>query len=963
MRSPVYSQRGCRPLSNKKRSSAKESQVSRIVIGPENAGFVEELYELWKDDAGSVSADWDRFFREESGRSGVDEQSVSTVDAGDGGDASDTGNTDYRSTYVYKQGRVDSLVWAHRDVGYLNADLNPLHGYLTQDLWYLSKTIEGNYENLDLESFGLDESDLDTEFRSGRSMVPAHGTLREILAALKSIYSSYMGVEVLHIQNRTMRGWLIERIEQNNNQPSLGDEKRKAILQDVIKAQEFEQFIHANYIGQKRFSLEGGESLIPALHALIDTAAEDLGIQEIVVGMAHRGRLNVLTNLMNKPEKEIFSHFEEKILPHEVGGSGDVKYHLGFSTDHQNEDGTSVHVSLVANPSHLEAVDPVVQGKARGVQRRRHDTHRKKVIPVLIHGDSAFTGQGVVSETFNLSQLRGYKTGGTVHIIVNNQIGFTTASRDSRSTFFCTDVAKAMPVPIFHVNGDHPEYVVRAIELALRFRQKFGYDAVVDIVCYRKFGHNEADEPSFTHPKMYRLIERAESVAKIHGRELDAAGVYSTAEQDVFRNEYRAYLKESLQSARNDPIDYVSDGFTRGEWKGYAKAYDHSPVETGVDRATLVEIGNAIISIPDGFGAHRKLTRILDAKRKTLESGVGLDWATAEALAFGSLVLEGFPIRLSGEDSGRGTFSHRHAVWWDTATDQPEPYTPLKNLSPDQARFGVYDSPLSEFSVLGFEYGNALAQPDMLTIWEAQFGDFVNGGQVIIDQFIVAGESKWDRGSGLVLLLPHGYEGQGPEHSSAHLERFLQLCAEDNIQVVNVTTPAQYFHLLRRQMKRSFRKPLILMAPKSLLRSKDATSRLDEFVTGNFLEVLDDPALPHDAERVVFCSGKLYYDLRSRRSLTGSSKTAIVRVEQFYPFPANQLMAVLSRYEKHRELIWAQEEPKNRGGWSFMHERAARFCGGKPLLYCGRKASASPATGSHTEHLAELEEILGELFR
>lgn len=934
-----------------------------IDIGPENAPYVEDVYERWKSDRRSVSSEWDTLFREAENGDHPASVAAATAARSESDSATRSGGASSlplsAGVRENKQARVDSLIRAYRESGHSRADVNPLRDYLTQELNYLSKTVD-RHGTLEPESFGLTDSDLEEEFRSSRSLTPASGKLRTIIESLKMTYGSYIGVDILHIQNRAMRGWLIERIENNNNRPALPVSQRREILENLIKAEEFEQFIHSNYIGQKRFSLEGGESLIPALHALIDTAAAELGVQEVVIGMAHRGRLNVLTNFMQKPEREIFSHFEERVLPHQVGASGDVKYHLGFSTDHANPDGTSVHVSLVANPSHLEAVDPVVQGKARGVQRRRGDIHRKKVIPVLIHGESAFTGQGVVAETFNMAQLRGYKTGGTVHIIVNNQIGFTTASRDSRSTLYCTDVAKSMPVPIFHVNGDQPEHVVRAIQLALRFRQKFGYDAVVDIVCYRKYGHNEADDPSFTHPRMYQLIEVADGVSTIFGRKLDRDGVYAADDQARFRQNHRSFLKETLEIARKEPVEYVSEGFAHGEWEGYTKEYDHTPVQTGVPIDLLRTIGKVITTVPDGFAIHAKLMRILKSKRDALDSGFGIDWGTAEALSFGSLLLEGNHIRLSGEDSGRGTFSHRHAVWWNTDSEQPEPYTPLSELGSADVRFRAYDSPLSEYSVLGFEYGNALVQPEMLTIWEAQFGDFCNGAQVIIDQFITAGQSKWDRGNGLVMLLPHGYEGQGPEHSSAHIERFLQLCAEDNIQVCNATTPAQYFHLLRRQMKRTFRKPLVIATPKSLLRHKEVVSTIEEMSEGLFEEVLDDPAAIDHPRRIIFCSGKIYYDL-SRKRRESDTDTAIVRIEQLYPFPSEQVLRVLEKYTTAKEIIWAQEESRNRGAWGFIAEQE-EFRGGCEIRYVGRNPSASAATGSYVEHTVELESILEELF-
>ncbi|MBT3272058.1 MAG: 2-oxoglutarate dehydrogenase E1 component [Spirochaetales bacterium] len=927
-------------------------------IGIGNLGFAEELLEAWKNDPDSVPKEWDTIFSREAGESGRPVRRTKDTPAEIKLESSSLD----KSSHEYKQGRVDSLVWAYRDVGYLYADTNPLEGYLPPELQFLAKTVEGNYEGLEPEDFGLDAGDSKSEFKSGRGISPARGPLEQIIASLRETYCSRIGVEILHIQNRTMRGWLIEKIEQNNNRPVPSNQQKKDILSDLIKTEELEHFIHSNYIGQKRFSLEGGEALIPAIHHIIDAGAKKLGIQEIVLGMAHRGRLNVLTNLMNKPEEEIFSTFEDKTLPYEVGGSGDVKYHLGFSTDHVNEDGSSTHVSLLPNPSHLEAIDAVVEGKARGAQRRRNDTHRKKVLPVLVHGDSAFTGQGVVAETFNLSQLRGYKTGGTIHIIVNNQIGFTTASRDSRSTFFCTDVAKAMPVPILHVNGNYPEHVARAVELAISFRQKFGYDVVVDIICYRKYGHNEADEPSFTHPIMYKLIENAKSVTSLYGAQLDSEGVCTYDEQKQIRKDYNRSLKAALESARNKPVEYITDGFQYGDWKKYTKAYDHSPAATAVPENMLREIGEKITEPPVGFGIHRKLKRILDEKKTMFSSGLSFDWGTAEALAFGSLLREGTPVRLSGEDSGRGTFSHRHAVWWNTSSERPEPYMPLAHLSAEQARFRVYDSPLSEFAVLGFEYGNSMAEPEMLSLWEAQFGDFVNGAQVVIDQFIAAGESKWDRGNGLVMLLPHGYEGQGPEHSYGHLGRFLLLCAEDNMQVCNLTTPAQYFHVLRRQMMRTFRKPLILMTPKSLLRSKDAVSSIADMAEGQFSEILDDPVRPTNAETVVLCSGKVFYDLDKRRTEKNRDDTAIIRMEQLYPLPEQQLKTALAGYPTAKQFYWVQEEPRNRGAWYFINEHRHRITGDAGISYIGRKGTASPATGSYKQHLIQLEEILTALF-
>jgi 2-oxoglutarate dehydrogenase E1 component len=946
------------------------------MIDIENVPYFEQIYRQWRENPESVPADWRKYFASlDNGRpAAAGATAGDTAATGDAAaTATDTAQTVTESGALAgaqenRQSRVDRLIWAYRDVGYVYAKTNPLEGYLTPALRYLHKSIEGIHESLSLGEFGLTEKDLSREFSAGPYLHPSRAPLGTILSALKETYCSYLGAEIMHIQNRPMRRWLIGKVESGDNQPSWSAAQQQLILQDLIKAEEFERFLQRTYIGQKRFSLEGGEVLIPALHHLVDTAAHS-GIQEIVLGMAHRGRLNVLTNIMDKSPAEIFAAFEGQHHPHTYGGSGDMKYHLGYSLDHQNEDGSTIHISLVANPSHLESVGPVVEGKARGVQRRRGDVNKKKVLPVLIHGDAALTGQGVVSETFNLSRLRGYRTGGTIHVVINNQIGFTTASADARSSFFPTDVAKSISIPIFHVNGDRVEHVIRAVDLALRFRQKFGYDVVVDIVCYRRYGHNEADEPSFTHPLMYRIIEKHPSPAVIYGRHLEERGISHEAEQQSFRKAYEDVLKADLEKARNGGIEYRQDAYGEGDWKDFRPGYSHDIIPTGVDRKTLSWIAEKLTALPEDMEIHSKLERILQNRRQMLASGQGIDWGTAESLAFGSLLLEATHVRLSGEDCARGTFSHRHAVWWDIGSSTPRYHIPLNHLSPDQAEFSVYDSPLSEFSVLGFEYGYSLAQPKSLVLWEAQFGDFANGAQVIIDQFIAAGEAKWTRASGLVMLLPHGYEGQGPEHSSAHLERYLQLCAADNLQVCNPTTPAQYFHLLRRQVRRPFRKPLIIMTPKSLLRHRMAVSEIKELTDGSFLEVLEDAVdgtkdqkgSSKPARSLLLCSGKVYYDLAKRRESSGRHDTAILRLEQLYPFPEERLARILSRYQNAERFIWVQEESRNRGAWSFVREKLSPMIQGK-LEYVGRPESASPATGYFAQHTAELKEMLSLAF-
>jgi len=906
-------------------------------LNPGNLDYVEDLYLQWQQDPQSVPQEWSQYFR-----TTLSQQELSRL-------------PQESEQLAYKQSRVNSLIWAYRDVGYISADLNPLGGYRTPELQYMYLTMKGVYQNLGPEDFKLEQSDLDRTFYYGGDTTQPPKTLREIVEHLEKTYCSTIGFEVLHIQNKVMRNWLIRRIE--NSQIPWQNEEKIRFQQDLIKAEEFERFIQSNFIGQKRFSLEGGEVLVPALHYLFRASAAQ-NIQEIVLGMAHRGRLNIFTNAMQKPASDLFGMFLHHYHPHMYGGTGDVKYHLGQSFDFLDEHtGRSLHIGLVPNPSHLESVDPVVQGKARAVQRKHRDKNRKKVLPVLIHGDAAFSGQGIVAETFNLSQLKGYRTGGTIHIITNNQIGFTTASRDARSTFFATDIAKTLPVPIFHVNGDDPEAVVRVMDMALAWRQKFGYDVVVDIICYRKLGHNEADEPSFTHPRMYNLIHNHPSVTALYGEKLDQEQVFSKADQEQFKATYIALLKDELEKSKNTEDVPANDGFQQGQWRQFQAKYSFDIPETQVPEADLVKIGKVLTTPPEGFALHPKLQRILQSRKDVLEQQEGIDWGLAESLSFGSLLLEGYHIRLSGEDCGRGTFSHRHAVWWDVESTTPKEFLPLNELAAEQGKFSVHDSPLSEFSVLGFEYGYSTSQPNVLTIWEGQFGDFVNGAQVIIDQYIVSGETKWFRASGLVMLLPHGMEGQGPEHSHGYLERFLQLCAEYNIQVCNLTTPAQYFHVLRKQLKQPFRKPLIIMAPKSLLRHKMAVSSLSDLMNERFQMIIDDAQAPKKSQRLLLCSGKVYYDLVARRDEQQTEDAAIIRVEQLYPFPKDRLKEILEQYDQAVELFWVQEETENRGAWMFIRDQFLN-CYDLNIAYIGRPASASPATGSYSEHVQELEDIL-----
>ncbi len=766
--------------------------------------------------------------------------------------------TESQYSLLQSQSSVNRLISAFRHAGYLYADVNPLKGYLTRAMRHIQAVETGVQRHLNPETYGLTERDMEETFYGGRFLTNPTRPLKDLIETFRDIYCSTMGSEFMHIQNRSMRTWLLEKLEHKTGLWDPGEEEQIRIQKDLIRAKEFERFLGSQYLGQKRFSLEGAEALIPALNFLARSAAGK-GVKEIVLGMSHRGRLNVLAHTMGKPLDELFGTFGNTPEPVHYMLSGDVKYHLGYESRISFPEG-EMFLHLTSNPSHLESVNPVVEGKARGFQNRLQDKCRKKVIPVLIHGDAAFSGQGIVAETLNLAKLKGYTTGGTIHLVVNNQIGFTTAWSDSRSTLFPTSLAKGQPVPIFHVNGYDPEQVVRAMDLALRYRQKFGFDVVIDLICYRVHGHNESDEPTFTHPGMYSRIKSAEGVYAHYGKILSDRGIYPQADQDSFLAEYREYLKEADKNS--------------GALKPQTplKPYTHTGgTKTGLSKKRLKELGERLTDIPENLNLNRKLMKIIQGRREMVKKGTALDWATAEQLAFASLVSEGCPVRLSGEDSGRGTFSQRHAVWWNHTEEVPEPYYPLQHITPDQEFFRVYDSPLSEFAVLGFEFGYSLTRPNVLVLWEAQFGDFVNEAQVIIDQYIAASETKWQQTSGLVLLLPHGFEGQGPEHSSGYLERFLQLCAEENMQVCNCSTPAQYFHLLRRQAKADWRKPLIVMTPKSLLRDKRAVSHLDDFKDPGFKPLIHDGN--SNAGTLLVCSGKIYHDLADSLQISMTQST------------------------------------------------------------------------------------------
>ncbi|MGB0055175.1 MAG: 2-oxoglutarate dehydrogenase E1 component [Methyloceanibacter sp.] len=854
-----------------------------------------------------------------------------------------------------------TLIRNYRTRGHLIAKLDPLE---------LSTRKE--HPELRPRTYGFTKADYDRPIYLGGALGLQFGTLREVLAILKRVYGQHIGTEYMHISDPEQRQWIQERLEGPHAEIRFTPVGKKAILKKLIEAEIFERFLDVKYTGTKRFGLDGGESLVPALEQVIKRGGQ-LGLKEIVIGMPHRGRLNVLANVMAKPYRAIFNEFKGgSAHPDEVEGSGDVKYHLGASSD-RDFDGNRVHLSLTANPSHLEIVDPVVLGKVRAKQDQLHDSERREVLPLLMHGDAAFAGQGVVAECFGLSGLRGHRIGGSLHFIVNNQIGFTTAPRFARSSPYPSDVAKMIDAPIFHVNGDDPEAVVHVVKIAMDFRQRFGKPVVIDMFCYRRHGHNEADEPAFTQPLMYARIAEHPRVTEIYGTKLVEEGLLTATEVERMHADFRALLEEEFaasDSYRPNRADWLD-----GKWSGIGHAEEGARRGvTGVDVERLKEIGRKLTSFPKSFTPHKTIARIMAGRRKMIEDGAGIDWATAESLAFGTLVTEGFRVRLSGQDSERGTFSQRHSVLMDQENEKK--YTPLKHIAKTQGPFEVINSMLSEEAVLGFEYGYSLAEPNALVLWEAQFGDFANGAQVIIDQFISSGERKWLRMSGLVLLLPHGYEGQGPEHSSARLERYLQLCAEDNWQIANCTTPANYFHVLRRQLHRQFRKPLVLMTPKSLLRHKRVVSTLPQFGPGtSFHRVLWDDAqflegqsieLKPDAEikRVVLCSGKVYYDLYDEREKRGLDDVYLLRMEQLYPFPARALIQELTRFAE-AEMVWCQEEPKNMGAWTFIEPNLSwvlDHIGAKHRRprYAGRPASASTASGLARKHQLELKTLLEE---
>jgi 2-oxoglutarate dehydrogenase E1 component len=947
------------------------AEIDLSLLSGANATFIAEMNRAWRADPKSVDQNWNAYFEAfgdlayggdeaESGPSwgrapsrviGAVDPDASIKAVAEGHVSGRTMNaTDMRAATLDSL-RAVMLIRAYRIRGHLIADLDPL-----------SLEDKPLHPELDPKSYGFGDDDWDRPIFIDHVLGLETATLSEIIDRLRKTYCGTIGVEFMHIQDPAQKAWIQERIEAIGNQTDFTVKGKKAIYERLVDAEEFERYLHKKYTGTKRFGMDGAEAVIPALEQILKRGSQ-LDLREAVIGMAHRGRLNVLHNVLQKPFRAIISEFlGNPANPENAGGSGDVKYHMGASADRDFDD-AGVHLSLAPNPSHLEIVDPVVVGRVRAKQQQRGDHDRTQVLGILLHGDAAFAGQGVVAETFAFSALRGYRTGGTIHIIINNQIGFTTSPSFSRSSPYPTDVAKMVMAPIFHVNGDDPEAVVHVARIATEFRQAFGTDAVIDMFCYRRFGHNEGDEPAFTQPLMYNAIGAHLSTRDLYAQRLVDEGIYDQeAAQQVVADRI-AYLDAEFEAGTNylpNKADWLE-----GSWSGMVTAHgEDRRGETAVELDKLRQIGASMTTPPDGMTLNSKLLRIIKARGDMIAKGSGIDWSTAEHLAFGSILMEGNPVRLSGQDSCRGTFSQRHAVFVDQANE--ERYTPLNHLADDQADFEVIDSPLSEASVMGFEYGFSQVEPNALVMWEAQFGDFANGAQVVVDQFISSGEAKWLRMNALVLLLPHGYEGQGPEHSSARLERYLQLCAEDNMQVVNCTTPANYFHALRRQLRRNFRKPLIVMTPKSLLRHKACVSDLADMGPGTtFHRLLDerDTQVRHGkVKRIVLCSGKVYYDLAAARDAAKAWDIEILRVEQLYPFPTKAVKEILSKTPK-ASVVWCQEEPKNMGGWTFVRDyiediMAETGMQQQRLVYAGRDAAASPATGTLSRHNREQNDLV-----
>lgn len=938
-----------------------------------NLDLIEEMFDKYKQDPTSVDSSWISIFAALEAEGTAATKQIAAE--------SSKSSIIYESP-VGKYAKIDksspadlriyNLIQAYRTYGHLLAKINPIATQPIQEPWQLS-----------LDALGFDEQELQVPFPTCGMLPEQLAPLYAIIDTLKSIYCDNIGIEYMGLQNPQLEEWLQQHIEPNRFKADLTIQQKQMILQQLNRSELLESFIQIKYTGQKRFSLEGGETLIPMLEEIIETGSR-LGMEECIIGMAHRGRLNVLCNILNKSYSDIFSEFEEGYIPNSFEGSGDVKYHKGFTSEVTTPDGRKVRIILPPNPSHLEAVDPVVEGEVLAKQISiGDDILQEKVIPILIHGDAAIAGQGVVYETLQLYQLPGYSTGGTIHFVINNQIGFTATANETRSTHYCTDIARAFAAPVFHVNAEDPEGCVYVTNLAIQLRQKFHCDVFIDLNCYRKYGHNEADEPAFTQPLEYQLIRKKRPIREIYRDQLIHEGTVERHIAEDLEKQFIAGLDKELQVSKGvnkasaATHEVVSDKDNNNHSEVFTAAEVFHPISTGVDKNLLQDVAKQFCSVPEGFTINQKLQNLLKERLRMVEEGdktKPVDWGMAELLAYGTLLWNGTPVRISGQDCRRGTFSHRHAIWMDQRIEKA--YSPLCHLKPDQGRFDVINSPLSEYAVLGFEFGYSVACPEALVIWEAQFGDFSNGAQIMIDQFIATTEQKWGQKLGLVMFLPHGYEGQGPEHSSGRMERFLVLAGENNMRIVNATTPAQFFHLLRRQVISPVRKPLIAFTPKGLLRHPACVSNLEEFTKGSFQEILDDPCYlsstssVKDVKRLVFCSGRIYYDLIAERAKEKekdakkiNGETAIIRIEQLYPLHAEHLKELIGRYADVKEYVWAQEEPRNMGAWDFIHTQLrALLPDGAELKYVGRKRSASSATGSHAVHERQFEAIMRGVF-
>ena len=897
-----------------------------------HSAYIDSLYQSYKANPDTVDYGWQKFFE--------------GFDFGRGSEA----NIVSKETpdHFLKEIKVMNLIDGYRTRGHLFTKTNPV------------RERRQYYPGKELKTFGLEESDLDTFFTAGVEVGLGAAKLRDILELLEQTYCQSIGTEYKFIRNPEKIKWFQQRMEKERNNPNFTIETKKRILKKLNEAVVFENFLGTKFLGQKRFSLEGAESVIPALDSVIQKGAE-LGIEEFVIGMAHRGRLNVLANIMNKTYKDIFSEFEGKGYNANTPFSGDVKYHLGFSTDVDTASGKKVHLSLCPNPSHLEAVDPLVEGMVRSKVDFKYNSDYNKIAPILIHGDASLAGQGIVYEVLQMSKLEGYRTGGTIHLVINNQVGFTTNYKDARSSTYCTDLAKVTLSPVFHVNGDDVEALVYAVNMAVEYRQKYHNDVFIDILCYRRYGHNEADEPKFTQPLLYKTIEKHPNPREIYNKKLTEQGSVDANLAKEMEKDFRALLQEKLNQSKEEGGYSQPQLIFGGVWKDLHLASSSDiakPVNTSVSKETILSIADKITSLPKDKKFFKKIEKLFDDRKKMVQAKA-FDWAMAELLAYGTLLEEGLRVRVSGQDVERGTFSHRHAVL--TLEDSEEEYIPLAQLNKGNGKFDIFNSHLSEYGVLGFEYGYSLANPYALVVWEAQFGDFFNGAQIIIDQFITSAETKWQRSNAIVMLLPHGYEGQGPEHSSGRIERFMELCAEDNIQVVNCTTPANYFHVLRRQLKRDFRKPLVVFTPKSLLRSPQCVSKLEDFTTGGFQKVIDDSgANPKKVNRVLICSGKIYYDLLEKQKVDKRADVAIIRLEQLYPTPFEELNAIKSKYKEAKTYIWVQEEPENMGPWPYICRKFRNSEFNFELI--SRKESSSTATGYSKQHIAQQLYIVGKAF-